>query len=326
MYWGNKTVIAVASGKGGVGKSIFVANLGIMFGAKGKRTVLVDADIGAANLHTILGVKHPEKTLKDFIDNTTSTLDQVLIPTANENVRLLSSASEILSLIFPKYKERYRLMRSLQKLDTDIIILDIAAGTDQRATDFFGISDTGIMIIEPVPTSIENAFSFLKNLLTRALLRTFYHEKEMVALILDSLDPKKAGKVLLFTEVLDICEKKSPAKIITFKEQVLNGFRRFYLVINSLQTSEQEKIAEEFRNVAQHLLALNTNILGTLPFEMQMNFTLGQKVPFVIKYPDSGFASSMSRMADQLIQHCVPGKVNTKEQGLNKGNKKENDQ
>ena len=101
MYWGNKTVIAVASGKGGVGKSIFVANLGIALGARGRRTVLVDADIGAANLHTILGVEHPEKTLRDFIDNTASSLEQVLLPTMNENVRLLSSAGEILSLIFP---------------------------------------------------------------------------------------------------------------------------------------------------------------------------------------------------------------------------------
>lgn len=301
MYWGKKTVIAVASGKGGVGKSIFSANLAIMLGAKGKRVVLVDADIGAANLHTILGIKYPEKTLKDFIDKTTGSIEQALIPTSNENVRLLSSAGEVLSLIFPKYEERQRLMRALQKLDTDVIIFDIAAGTHQRATDFFNMADIGVLIIEPVPTSIENAFSFMKNLLTRALMRYYYHDKEMVALIIDSLDPKKAGKVLLLNEVLDICEKKSPANIISFREQVLNGIKRFYLVANSLTTLEQEKVAEEFRNVAQRFLSLDMSVLGDLPFEKQMNSALGQQVPFVTKYPDSGFAKSLERMAEKII-------------------------
>lgn len=224
MYWGKKKVMAVASGKGGVGKSIVVANLGVVLGAKGMRTVLVDADLGAANLHTILGVKSPEKTLRDFVDKTTDSLEHVLITTPYANVRLLSSASDILSLVFPNYKERMRLMRALQKLDADLLIFDIAAGTHQRATDFFAMADTGVIILEPVPTSLENAFSFLKNLLTRALLRYFYHDKEMAALVLDSLDPKKAGTVLSFNELLDICEKKSPAKSFRFVNRYCRDF------------------------------------------------------------------------------------------------------
>jgi flagellar biosynthesis protein FlhG len=301
MYWGNKTVISIASGKGGVGKSIFAANLGTVLGTKGKRTILVDADVGAANLHTILGVKHPEKTLRDFIDNTESSIENVLLATAHANVRLLSSANEILSLIFPIYKERQRLLRSLQKLEADIIIFDIAAGTEQRATDFFSLAGIGIVIIEPLPTSIENAFSFLKNMVTRALLRNFYHDKEMSTLILDSMDPKKAGKVLLFSEILAECEKKSPAKIIAFREQVLNGFKRFYVVANSLNTSEQEKVAEEFRGVVQRYLSLDMHILGFLPFEAQMNSALIQQVPFVTKYPGSIFSRNLDAIADDLI-------------------------
>lgn len=301
MYWGKKKVMAVASGKGGVGKSIVVANLGVVLGAKGMRTVLVDADLGAANLHTILGVKSPEKTLRDFVDKTTDSLEQVLIATPYANVRLLSSASDILSLVFPNYKERMRLMRALQKLDADLLIFDIAAGTHQRATDFFAMADTGVIILEPVPTSLENAFSFLKNLLTRALLRYFYHDKEMAALVLDSLDPKKAGTVLSFNELLDICEKKSPAKIISFREQVLQGFRRTYLVANSIQTGGQEKVAEEFRTVLQRFLSLETRVAGVLPYESQMNFALAQRIPFVSGHPESGFARNINRIADALI-------------------------
>ena len=301
MYWGKKTAISVASGKGGVGKSIFSANLALKLGAKGKRTVLVDADIGAANLHTILGIKYPDKTLRDFLDKTTETLGQALLETAYANVRLLSSAGEILSLVFPNYQERQRLMRALQKLDADIIIFDIAAGTHQRATDFFTMAGIGILIVEPIPTSFENAFSFMKNLLIRALQRYFYHNKEMTTTILDALDPKKAGKVLTLNELLIQCEKKSPANVIAFREQVLQGIRRFYLVANSLRGSEQEKAAEEFRNVLQRLLSLDITVLGALPFEEHMNGAITQQVPFVVKYPESDYARSMERMADNLI-------------------------
>jgi flagellar biosynthesis protein FlhG len=194
-----------------------------------------------------------------------------------------------------------RLMRALQKLVADILIFDIAAGTHQRATDFFDLADLGVIIIEPVPTSLENAFSFLKNLLTRALLRYFYHDKEMAALVIDSLDPKKTGKVLSFNELLDICEKKSPAKIISFREQVLHGFRKTYLVANSIHTSGQEKVAEEFHNVLHRFLSLETTVAGDLPYEHQMDSALAQRVPFVSGYPDSGFTGAMKRIAGMLI-------------------------
>jgi MinD-like ATPase involved in chromosome partitioning or flagellar assembly len=123
----------------------------------------------------------------------------------------------------------------------------------------------------------------------------------MTAFIVDSLDPKKAGKVLLFNEVLEICEKKSPAKIITFREQVLHGFKRFYLVGNSLHTTEQEKAVEEFRAVIGRFLSLEMSILGVLPFEAAMDNALAQQTPFIAKYPDSGFARSIEQMAANLM-------------------------
>lgn len=95
MYWGEKSVIAVGGGKGGIGKSTFVANLGVSMATRGKNVVVIDADTGATNLHTILGVRSPEKTLDDFLNNQQTDLASTLVDTAYSNLRLLSSASEV---------------------------------------------------------------------------------------------------------------------------------------------------------------------------------------------------------------------------------------
>src|SRR5512140_2044460 len=98
MFWGTKRVIAVGGGKGGVGKSTIAANLGVVIAQAGKRVVVVDADIGAANLHTLLGIRFPEKTLRDFIENREDDLEKVLLDTACPGLRLLSSASDVLGI------------------------------------------------------------------------------------------------------------------------------------------------------------------------------------------------------------------------------------
>src|SRR5205823_10349069 len=74
-----RRVIAVGGGKGGIGKSLVSANLGIALAQKGKRVVLVDADLGGANLHTCLGVAQPQVTLSDFVSKKVNTLDELMI-------------------------------------------------------------------------------------------------------------------------------------------------------------------------------------------------------------------------------------------------------
>ena len=86
----------MAGGKGGIGKSSFAADLGVSLAEQGKRVVLVDADIGAANLHTMVGVAYPDRTLADFFRNPKAGLEKALVETPHKNLKLLSSSSDIL--------------------------------------------------------------------------------------------------------------------------------------------------------------------------------------------------------------------------------------
>jgi flagellar biosynthesis protein FlhG len=301
MYWGKKIVIAVGGGKGGIGKSTFVANLGVCFAKNGKNVVVVDADLGAANLHTILGVPYPEKTLDDFLSKRETDLENTLVDTSIQNLRLLSSASDVLSIASPNYSDRQRLFKAIQRLKTDIVIFDIAAGTHQRATDFFSLAPIGIIIIEPIPTSLENAFSFIKNLLVRGLIRRFYHDKEITQLIQNTVDPKSAEKNLHFSDLLIKLEEIAPAKIQAYKQLFLEGVSKMFIVANSVKTSEQNLVPEKFARIVKRYLALNLEVLGTLPYEPTMDNAIVNRVPFVVKNPDSFFTKKMFEILEKII-------------------------
>lgn len=303
MNWGNKFVISIGGGKGGIGKSCFSGNLGVALSQAGKKVLLVDADLGAANLHTIIGIAHAEKTLSDFLKNKYSSLKDVLIESSYPNLKLLSSASDILSLSYPTYKEKQRIISEIQKLDVDVIIFDIAAGTHQRAIDFFTLAPLGIILIQPVPTSLENAFTFLKNLLVRHLVRIFYRDPETRSYILKTSDPRNSESTMELSELINTLESKAPEKIKNFRKQMIETGNKFCIISNCLKTTGQSVITEKFAKIVKRYLTLNVTVLGNLPFEIFMDKAISERTPFIVKYPNSEFVTEMNEIVKRIFNN-----------------------
>jgi flagellar biosynthesis protein FlhG len=205
----------------------------------------------------------------------------------------------VLSLASPNYSERQRLLRAIQKLKTDAIIFDISAGTNQRATDFFSLAPIGIILIEPIPTSLETTYSFIKNLLVRGLLRRFYHDKEITAFIQKSVS-QSTKKKPHFSDLLVKLEKKSPGKVSAYRQLFLEGVCRMSIVVNSVKSPDQNATGDKFVRLIKRDLALNMEVLGTLSFEAAMDDALINRLPFVIKYPDSSYAKKMSDIVSRI--------------------------
>ena len=129
----------------------------------------MDADLGGANLHTCLGMEQVEGGLGDFIEHRVAKLEDVLLPTGVPNLSLVSGASDQLDIANPKHQQKLRLLRSVQNLDADYAILDIGSGTSFNVLDFFLVADHGILTLIPEPTSVENAYRFLKAAFYRRL-------------------------------------------------------------------------------------------------------------------------------------------------------------
>ena len=157
----NRQVWSIGGGKGGIGKSLLTAALGWQLARMGRRVVLVDADLGGANLHTCLGLPGPERTLGDFIQRRVEKIEDVVVDTPFPRLRLVSGASDFLGAANIKYQQKVRVLNKVRSLDVDVVLIDLGAGTSHNIIDFFLVSDIGILSVVPEPTSIENGYRFI---------------------------------------------------------------------------------------------------------------------------------------------------------------------
>src|SRR5436309_9425408 len=106
----------IGGGKGGVGKSILTASMGVALARMGKSVIAVDADLGAANLHTYLGIKSPAHTLLDVLQNR-ATAEDVLLQTPESGLRMISCAGDILGIANPMFGEKEKIIQFIASLN-----------------------------------------------------------------------------------------------------------------------------------------------------------------------------------------------------------------
>src|SRR5574342_481540 len=146
---GQAKVITVAGGKGGIGKTMICASLSMALAQTGLRVTLVDADLGGANLHTVLGMYMPSKTLHDFIQRRVKTLEEVTMPTPIEGLKLVCGAPGIVGLANIQHWEKLKMIRHLRKLSADYVVVDIGAGMSLNEIDLFNSGDITIVVANP---------------------------------------------------------------------------------------------------------------------------------------------------------------------------------
>ncbi|MBR2214273.1 MAG: MinD/ParA family protein [Selenomonadaceae bacterium] len=154
-------VIAITSGKGGVGKTNLTVNLAIALGQKGHRVLVIDADLGMANVDVVLGSMsrhHLLNLLEDDVE-----LDDVLIQ-GPYGIHYISGGSGIEKAQDFSYEDRQKLMHKLSgcgKL-ADIILVDTGAGLGKNVMDFILAADEVYLVTTPEPTALTDAYAVMK--------------------------------------------------------------------------------------------------------------------------------------------------------------------
>src|ERR1041385_8812609 len=154
-------IIAVAGGKGGVGKSTIAVNLALALGRLGHRVTLVDADLGAANLHTMLGVLNPTTGIGDFLDHRVDTLDALKTPVAVPTLSLVSGTSRPGPPTRAR-RDKLGVLSAIARLDADCVVLDVGAGSSFNVVDFVAAADHKLLVLTPQLPSLHNAYALLK--------------------------------------------------------------------------------------------------------------------------------------------------------------------
>src|SRR5512136_763543 len=196
-----RQVWSIGGGKGGIAKPLLAASVGWQLARMGRQVLLVDADLGGANLHTCLGLPMPQRTLADFIQRRVGSIDEVVTETPAAGLRLVSGAGDLLSAANLKHLQKVRVMSQVRALDVDVVLIDLGAGSSYNILDFFLLSDVSILAVVPEPTSIENGYRFIKIALYRRL-RTMASTEAARHLVDAALDPKNPQGIRTPLELL----------------------------------------------------------------------------------------------------------------------------
>ena len=161
-------VVAITSGKGGVGKTSITANIAVALALAGKRVCIVDADTGLANINIVMGLT-PRHTLEDFLDGALPI--EAILMEGPRGVRVVPGASGIVEYADLSRHHQQSLLNGMQRLEEqfDYLLIDTAAGIADSVIHFVLAAERALLVISPDPTSLTDAFA-----LTRILKRNNY--------------------------------------------------------------------------------------------------------------------------------------------------------
>lgn len=290
-----RRIIAVGGGKGGIGKSLIAANLGIELARRGRRVVLVDADLGGANLHTCLGIERPGRTLSDFVERRVERIEEVATPTGVPGLTLVSGAMDHLEAANPRHAQKMRLLRHVQAMEVDFAILDLGAGTHHNVLDFFLVADHGLLVLVPEPTAVENAYRFVKAAFWRRLRNVagvFGYDALLRSLL-------GSGTFRSPVELVQALGERDPEAAANLLQQ-LDSFRP-RLIVNQARTSQDVGVGSAVVMAWKRYFGLGMDYLGAIDYEDEVWRAVRARRPLLLENPGSRSARSFGRIADGLL-------------------------
>ncbi|MFT7458591.1 MAG: flagellar biosynthesis protein FlhG [Planctomycetota bacterium] len=193
----NVRVIAIASGKGGVGKTNISINLAIALADTGKEVTLFDADLGLANVDVLLGL-HPLRNLSHVIKQECS-LQDILITGPND-IKVIPAASGVKMMSQLTDIQHAALIHAFDELvaRTDVLIIDTSAGLFNSVLSFCAASQEVVVVVCNEPASIADAYALIK-----VLHRD--HEVSRFRVLINMVDEREDGRAL-FRRLVQVCD------------------------------------------------------------------------------------------------------------------------
>src|SRR3989338_236170 len=283
-----KQIWAVGGGKGGTGKTVVAASIGILLAKAGKRVIIIDADLGGANLHTCLGIRHPSTTIADFL---------------LKNVKLISGANDFLTIANIPFAQKQKLMRYIKNLDSDYVILDLGAGTSFNVLDLFLMSDFNILVAMPEPTSVENVYRFIKSVILRRLNNSLNNSRFQDIFRL-AAEARGNESIKTLYDLLERVEQMDSSIASDLKKKV-NTFS-LKLIMNQIKENDNITLGSSIKDITKKYLGIDLDYSGYIPYDEKVSESIKMFKPLVIEYPNCSASLCMNLTMKRLLNSSKP--------------------
>lgn len=286
-------VVAIASGKGGAGKSLLAASISIYLAQLNKRVVLLDASFGTSNLHTMLGMEQAEGSLHDFLRNEVKRLGDVVSPTPFEGLGLIAGQRNRLGAANPRPAQKKRLLMQLRSLDADYVVMECEGGSGFNALDTFLAADVNVVVTQPEPTAIEGAFRFIKSAYLRRL-----REVRGLGSLLDQAEAEAHCGIPTPQQLSALAVHRDEA-LAGRLNLVMSTFRPM-LVVNNIRTREDFELGPALAAIARRHLGLPVEYIGYVESDDMVWVCVRRRRPLLVEHPEAKVSRDIERIARRV--------------------------
>ncbi len=307
-----KTIWAIGGGKGGIGKTLLTSNMGVYLSWLNKKVVVVDMDLGGANLHTSLGVEAPARTLSDLVLGRVEDIGELIQTTPIRNLELISGAQDPVGIANMRHMQKARLIRKFREIQADFVLLDLGAGTATNTLDFFLLADQKIVVVTPEPTSIENAYRFIKSAFYR-MLRASTPSPYVRQLIEQAMDLKNARGIRTPRDLLAEVKRLSPQDGNELQSR-MEEFK-IALIVNQVRVKSEADIGKSILMVCERYFGMDVEYMGYLPYDNAVWQSIRRRVPFLVDAPNSTAVTHLEAILRNLLKASAPAAAKTSTPG-----------
>jgi flagellar biosynthesis protein FlhG len=265
----------------------------------GARVVAVDTDVEGANLHTWLGVSSPRASLADFVAGRVQDPADLVIETAIPGLGLIAGTHSTLAAAQPEPSRRMELLQRLRRLPCDFVFVDCGAGAHAATIDYFIAGDDGVLVLHPEPTSIENAYAFLRAAFYRRM-QLVMQKHDVRERVREAMDPRNARGIQTPLDLLREVEAMDPEEGRRFRKS-MRAFRP-RIVVNEVESADDIKLGFSVRSVCRKIFGIEADYIGYVNRDAAVRQAVLARRPVIDVRPGSDAAIYLQRIARKLAE------------------------
>ncbi len=281
-------LIALASGRGGTGRSLLAANFAVYLAQSGKKVVALDADPAGGTLHQMLGATRPARGFGELWRGKATGLGELIADTPIAGVGLIAGEGSAFGAARPRMTAKVTLA-AIAALDVDYVVLDLGPPDSTLTLDLWLAADIPILVTIPDPASIEATYRFAKSAFVRRMRTTRG---------LDRMVPNTAGPVPAALDIYRaIKETSGPA------ERLAQEIRRFRptFIMNQTRTLPDQKLGGFMATAARRRLGHVLEYLGHVETDETVWLAARRRRSLIAEYPDGKASKNIERLGRRLL-------------------------